>query len=114
MLLIGEYDVALAGAGRAATSIRYGENLIIVRGGDVQSIVQLIVGKASGTHHDRRGIGSLSVAGGDLCLAVYSYLRVAYGNIQPRYGGAQDVADEDLGLRSLVMDGQIPWAVQEI
>jgi hypothetical protein len=41
-------------------------------------------------------------------------LVVAYRDVHTCYSAAQSVADEYLGLRSLVVDGQVPGAVQQL
>ena len=58
----------------------------------------------------RGRVGSDEIVGGDLRLACHYRRAAVTGDIQvdPRHGAAQDVGDEDLGRRSLVVNRQIP------
>jgi hypothetical protein len=87
------------------TGIADGEDFIVGSRRHVQRVTKRIVSQAGRTDDHSGGIGLVSIPGADLSLVDHGNPGTGYGEIQSCDGAAQDVADEYLRLRSLVVDG---------
>ncbi len=87
------------------------EDLIVSCGGDVEHIVVRIVGRSSGADLKRDGVGPMCVARGDQDSALDDDVAAVQVQVETRHCPRQDIGNEDHHFISLVMHGEVPWAL---